>query len=916
MVLAIILAIILAIAGAVAFEFAGFFFGGLLGFLLGYVMSLASRVKLLEQQLTTVRELPARVSAPVEPVVPEHIPEPVAAPEPLQPEYQPEPEPVRVSQRMSQSTYERLETSPEAKPVRYQEDVFDKLAARIKSFFTDGNVFVKIGIVITFVGVGFLLKLAADRGVFTLEMRFIFAALLGIGLLYTGWRLRHSKTVFGLLLQGGGVGVLYLTVFAAARLFDLLPLGLALAVMIAIVVFSAILAVLQNARYLAMFGAAGGFLAPILTSTGGGNHVMLFSYYALLNLGIVYIAWYRSWRGLNLLGFLFTFIIGLSWGLKYYRPEFFNSVEPFLILFFIFFVVIAVLFAIRQPPQLKGYVDSTLVFGVPVMAFALQTALVKDIEYGLAISALCVSALYIGLALTLWRRAAEGLRLLTEAFLALGVVFGTLAIPLALDGRWTSAAWALEGAAIIWVGVRQQRLLARLFGIVLQLGAGVAFFTALLHFDHRLHFIVTDVAQQMLVFNSTYLGAVLISMAGLFSSYYIYKYRDSLHEFEQAAHIFLLVWGLTWWLGAGYREIHHYLDLINHFMYFPALLLLFVTGSAVLLQRIERRLKWAPAHYPVLGLIVAMYLVLLMSLAVHVQHPFWQWGALAWPLAFVCQYFFLYQYRKEVRQGALKWQHVTTLWLLIGLLTWDSAWWVRELTSGFTWKVVTWGVLPAALLLVMFRLRSRLRWPLQVHNAWYVVIAGLPVMILLWIYSLRLALGNAGDPWPLEMYVPVLNPLELSVIFIILTMAWWGMELRRVGAESNISVIRQLVAPATAITGFALINGMVARTIHHWLDVPYRFYALNHSVEFHASLSVIWTITALTITIIATRTAQRSLWFVGAGLLVLVVIKLFMVDLASSGTLARTVSFLTVGVLFLLTGYFSPLPPKNKENKS
>ena len=79
------------------------------------------------------------------------------------------------------------------------------------------------------------------------------------------------------------------------------------------------------------------------------------------------------------------------------------------------------------------------------------------------------------LARTVWRRAGERLRLLAESFLALGVVFATLAIPLALEGRWTSAAWALEGAAIVWVGVRQQRLAARLFGLALQFLAGLAF---------------------------------------------------------------------------------------------------------------------------------------------------------------------------------------------------------------------------------------------------------------------------------------------------------------------------------------------------------------------------------------------------------------------------------------------------------
>jgi len=50
-----------------------------------------------------------------------------------------------------------------------------------------------------------------------------------------------------------------------------------------------------------------------------------------------------------------------------------------------------------------------------------------------------------------------------------------LAIPLALEARWTSAAWAVEGAAVLWAGIRQRRLLARLFGLLLQFGAAIAF---------------------------------------------------------------------------------------------------------------------------------------------------------------------------------------------------------------------------------------------------------------------------------------------------------------------------------------------------------------------------------------------------------------------------------------------------------
>ncbi|MFX5793580.1 DUF2339 domain-containing protein, partial [Acinetobacter baumannii] len=85
----------------------------------------------------------------------------------------------------------------------------------------------------------------------------------------------------------------------------------------------------QDAAVLAFMGSAGGFLAPVLVSSGGGSHVALFSYYALLNAGIFAIAWFKAWRALNLLGFSFTFVIGSIWGATAYAPEHFASTEAF-----------------------------------------------------------------------------------------------------------------------------------------------------------------------------------------------------------------------------------------------------------------------------------------------------------------------------------------------------------------------------------------------------------------------------------------------------------------------------------------------------------------------------------------------------------------------------------------------------------
>src|SRR6185436_3864555 len=182
--------------------------------------------------------------------------------------------------------------------------------------------------------------------------------------------------------------------------------------------------------------------------------------------------------------------------------------------------------------------------GTPIVAFGLQTALVRGIEFGAAWSALAIAAFYLCLASALYARKREELRLLVESFLALGVGFGTLALPLAFDGRWTSAAWAVEGAAVLWVGVRQGRMLPRVFGLLLQLAAGFAFL-----FDAQ------RPAGAVPVLNSLYLGCVMVSVAGLFCSWYTQRNRDRVSESEVLAARLLFVWGALWWFVGGLMEL-------------------------------------------------------------------------------------------------------------------------------------------------------------------------------------------------------------------------------------------------------------------------------------------------------------------------------------------------------------------------
>ena len=287
-------------------------------------------------------------------------------------------------------------------------------------------------------------------------------------------------------------------------------LGFALFMLLGIA--ATLLAVRQDAKVLAILGLTGAFLAPVLASSGSGQHVVLFSYYTLLNGFILAISWFKAWRDLNLTGFVFTFIVGVFWGQTNYRPELFATVEPFVLVFFAMYLVIPILFAQRQPPQLKGLVDGTLVFGTPLSVAFMQAGLVREMPYGLAWSAGIGAALYAVLAVMVMRRA--GMRLLGEAYIALAVVLATMAVFFALDAYPTFALWTLEGSAIVWIGLRQQRFLARLFGILLQFAGALLFLS---------HYSDYDRAQPWL--NDFILGCGLIAAAGGITAWLMHKHR-------------------------------------------------------------------------------------------------------------------------------------------------------------------------------------------------------------------------------------------------------------------------------------------------------------------------------------------------------------------------------------------------------
>ncbi len=775
-------------------------------------------------------------------------------------------------------------------------------------WFLGMAIVVRVGIVLLFIGVALLFRYAVDQGWLSVEVRLAGAALLGGLLVAIGWRLRQRQPVYALTLQGGGFGIAYMTVFAAFRLYELLPGLPAFLLLLALVTLCMALAVLNDSRALAVLAIGGGFLAPILASTGEGSHVALFGYYLVLNVGILGVAWFKAWRELNLLGFVFTFVLGLLWGADFYQPAFFATVEPFLFVFFLFYVAIAILFTRRQPPVLLGFVDGPLVFGTPLVALALQRPLVADFPNGLAWSAAGAGLLYLLLAALLGRGAGPNYRPLVRVFVPLGTILLTLAVPLAFANDTTSYLWAIEGAALVWLGLRQRGQFNQYFGSFLQVAAGIALAT---------HLIVAGFEESTVppILNSYYAGALVVALSAFASSYFFLSSQraedatpNPLHSW---LHWLLTAYGLAWWYLGGVLETVIVTQQTDA-NYLLAGLLSFVALSCLAGEIVGSRLAWRSLGLPWLALGPLIGLAYLIGFVTG-DPPFAYGGWYSFLLAFAVHYWIL---RRWDGEGWQRLYHAAGLWL-IGLVgTTGIAGLVLERLP-LAWEEVVvntyWAALwPLWFVLLMAAVSGagqRLAWPTARHYRFYVgPLLVLPALILAgWSVDVNARFSGAPGLLP---YLPVLNPIGLSNLLVLGLLLLWLQQLKRMGFPLQLVKAGRL---GVIFVIFFWVNVEMARTVHHWQNLPFRLEAIFDSPLLQAAYAIVWGVLALVLMFGATRRGVRWVWMLGGALLALTVLKLLFVDLAGTGTVARIVSFLGVGLLMTVIGYFAPVPPTVEE---
>jgi uncharacterized membrane protein len=513
-------------------------------------------------------------------------------------------EEVHLSSRRVRVDYDVTEADavpPETAPVRKRRDVESMIA---------GSWFNWIGIIAVTLGVGFFLKFAFDKQWIGPSARVTLAALVGVGLLYVGERLRRRELrSFAYVLSGGGLLILYLAVFAAYSFYLLIGHTLAILLMVAVTTTAVLLSVRLNALPVAILGLVGGFLTPVLLSTGVDNEVGLFSYIALLDAGVLAVAYFKRWRSLDFLSFVGTVTMTLGWGFKFFSPEKVWTTLFFLSVFFLIYSLLAIFHNVLAG-RLSRWFDVSLAIANATFYFGLSYLMLTEAGFDHATpatQALLLSVFFTGLFYTTWRWSSDD-RLLRYNYLGAAATFLSLAVAIQLELQWVTIAWAVEALMLTWVGLRLDEKAARHAALAVFCAAVVHWFG----WDMPAFAYGVDPAFVPLLNARALSGAVLV--AAIAVAAWLYKRAAKLDEDERST--VKILFTLT---GNAVALTLLSVDLND---YFTARLSNSATELTNLIEQIE-----GARHFSI-SVVWTLYAATMLALGLLRRSRLWRWGGL------------------------------------------------------------------------------------------------------------------------------------------------------------------------------------------------------------------------------------------------------------------------------------------------
>lgn len=372
--------------------------------------------------------------------------------------------------------------------------------------FIGENLINKIGILILVLGISFFVKYAIDKDWINEPARVGIGILCGSLLMAIAHKLKKNYAAFSSVIVAGAISVFYFTIAIAFHEYQLFSQTVAFVIMVIITAFSALVSVSYNRQELAVLTLIGGFATPFMVSTGEGNYVVLFTYIAILNIGILGIAFFKKWKIVSILSFVFTYLLFTSW----YTKELYDNTLPhkgalfFASLFYIIFSIQLVLNNIRNKGNFS-IIEYVILIANNFVFFGLGMGIIHNWGIDLkGLFALFLAIYNLLYASILYRK--FGLEKNTIYLLiGLTLTFATLTIPLQFEGNQITLFWAAEAVLLFWLSQKSRINSFKIGAILVQ---GLALVSLIMDWEILYNFYNEE--KLSIVFNPIFITGIVV----------------------------------------------------------------------------------------------------------------------------------------------------------------------------------------------------------------------------------------------------------------------------------------------------------------------------------------------------------------------------------------------------------------------
>ena len=233
------------------------------------------------------------------------------------------------------------------------------------------------------------------------------------------------------------------------------------------------------------------------------------------------------------------------------------------------------------------------------------------------------------------------------------------------------------------------------------------------------------------------------------------------------------------------------------------------------------------------------------------------------------------------------WLHAAGFWMVTVIAATEVRWQVDQVAEG-VWPLAVTTAAAMALAAAPMAARRGLAWPFGPHWRTYTLACSGPLLMVLAVVAFGAAVFSDGDPSPL-LFLPVLNPLGVLVGMQLAASLAWRRHAEQQWDHPFEGLVDARWSPTLFALGVIFATAETARTVHHWLDVPWDLESLWESTALQTSLSILWAVIGLSGMVAGVRMVRRAVWVAGASWMAVVVAKLFLVDLRNLTALGRVV---------------------------